>query len=163
MTIHLKPWKYPPGYFFSKIKSPTTFYTRDDIYDYKGPVHLAEQQFNSCYCLFILWMSFRYYHRPLKGRCVSALGRFKPQFTVVLSNITSWCCIYLFNDDISMIDYGNFVDFGHLWQFRLSPSSWDKGEITHPKGHWRTRPIANSAYNKLGPSQTRPMIIYILK
>jgi len=79
-------------------------------------------------------MSFRYYHRPLKRRCVSALDRFKPQFTVVLSNITCWCCMYmmyLFNDGISMIDYWNFVDFGHLWQF--SPSSWDKGEITHQK------------------------------
>jgi hypothetical protein len=35
-------------------------------------------------------------------------------------------------------------------------------------GHWRTgplqtRPITDLAYNKLGPSQTRTMIIYILK
>ena len=35
----LKPWKYPSGYFFSKIKSPRTFYTRDDIYDYNYTYH----------------------------------------------------------------------------------------------------------------------------
>ena len=40
MTRMFFPYSFYPfkamkiGYFFSKIKSPRTFYTRDDIYDY---------------------------------------------------------------------------------------------------------------------------------
>jgi hypothetical protein len=35
-----KAMKIPSGYFFSKIKSPRTFYTRDDIYDYTRSVQM---------------------------------------------------------------------------------------------------------------------------
>jgi hypothetical protein len=35
-----KAMKIPSGYFFSKIKSPRSFYTRDDIYDYTRSVQM---------------------------------------------------------------------------------------------------------------------------
>ena len=46
-------FKYPSGYVFSKIKSPGTFYARDDIYDYT-----STEQGNSQLIHPLIWVHF---------------------------------------------------------------------------------------------------------